>query len=73
MAIVSSTYELDDHAQADGRTWVKESHTDSSGIVHTLNYLAPQGADYQAIANARAVVLAVNLADQEYQELVENG
>lgn len=72
MSIVSSTYTLDDHAQADGRKYVTEMHTDSVGTVHTERYLAAVGADYQAIANARAAVIAAALADAE-AEAITNG
>lgn len=70
MSIVSSTYTVDDHAQADGRRYVVESHTDSAGGVHRVQYLAVAGADYQAIANARAVVIADQLAEAEAQAVV---
>jgi len=70
MSIVSSTYEVDAHAQRDGRRFVVETHTDSAGGIHTLHYLAPVGADYQALANARAVTIAENLAEQEATEVI---
>lgn len=69
MPIVSSTFSAG-HAQLDGRKYVVEKHTDSVGGVHHVEYLAPAGADYQAIANARAVGIAEALAAQEFQELV---
>lgn len=70
MPIVSSVYALDGHIQMDGRRYVVESHTDSAGGVHTVEYLAPVGADYQAVANERAVVIADALAAAEFQATV---
>lgn len=69
MAIVSSTYTVG-HAQVDGRKYVAEQHTDSAGVVHRVRYLAAVGANYQAIADARAVVLADQLAAQEFEGIV---
>ena len=72
MSIVSSTYTVDAHAQIDGRKYVAEVHTDSAGGMHTARYLAPVNADYQAIANERAVAIASALAEAE-AEAVTNG
>lgn len=70
MSIVSSTYTVDSHAQSDGRKYVMEAHTDSTGVVHRVQYLAPVGADYQAIADARATAIAAQLAEQEAGEVL---
>ena len=70
MSIVSSTYVADAHVQKDGRRFVVESHTDSVGGIHTTHYLAPIGADYQALANARAATIAASLAEQEATEIL---
>ena len=72
MSIVSSTYAVDEYAQADGRKYVMEAHTDSTGAVHRAQYLAAAGSDYQAIASARAVVIADALAAAE-AEAMTNG
>lgn len=64
-AIVSSTYALDDHLQADGRVYVTETHTDSAGDVHTATYLATPGMDHAGIMAARAVQLSDQLAQSE--------
>ena len=69
MAIVSSTYTVG-HAQADGRRYVREQHTDSEGIVHSVEYLAALGTDYQAVADARAVSIAASLAEEEFEAIV---
>lgn len=70
MAIVSSTHIVDGHAQSDGRRYVTEMHTDSAGMVHTREYLAPLGANYAAVRDAFAVVLADLLAAAEASQQV---
>lgn len=64
MSIVSSTHTLG-HAQADGRRYVTERHTDSMGAVYVVEYLAAVGTDYVAVRDARAVVIADQLAEAE--------
>lgn len=64
MSIVSSTHTLG-HAQADGRRYVIEQHTDSMGAEYTVSYLAAVGTDYVAVRDARAVVIADQLAEAE--------
>ena len=54
MPIISSTYTIDDHAQADGRRWVREQHTDHTGQTYTAEYLAPEDWDYETTLQARA-------------------
>jgi len=71
MPIVSSTYTLDGPVQADGRRYVKESHTDSEGGVHTASYLAEPLADYQAIADLRALQIADALAEAEFEAMID--
>lgn len=71
MSIVSSTYTVDAHAQIDGRKYVTEMHTDSVGDVHRVEYLAPVGADYTAIMNARAVVISNALAQSEFEGMLD--
>jgi predicted lipoprotein len=69
MAIVSSTYEVG-HAQADGRRYVVELHTDSAGTVHRVEYgPMADGTDYAAIMTARAAQISQQLADQEAESL----
>ncbi len=70
MAIVSSSYILDAPTEKDGRRYVTETHTDSIGVVHTVTYLAAVGVDHTATMNARAITIAEQLADQEFQELI---
>lgn len=69
MAIVSTSHVVG-HAQADGRRYVTETHTDSAGGVHVREYLAPVGADHAAIASAYAVDLAERLAEAELEGLL---
>lgn len=71
MSIVSSTHTVG-HAQADGRRYVVESHTDSQGVVYGIEYLAAVGTDYVAVRDARAVQLAVQLAEAEADALLNS-
>ena len=59
------------HAQKDGRRYVVEVHTDAQGEFSRVEYLAPIGADYNAIATAREPVLITSLADQEARSAVD--
>lgn len=70
MSIISSTFALG-HQQIDGRRYVVETHTDSAGGVHLVEYLADGGTDYSAIATARAALLAQMLADAEAMAIIQ--
>lgn len=70
MAIVSSTYVVGP-AQKDGRRYVTETHTDSIGGKHLRAYLAAVGADNQAIANARAVLVSEEIAQDEFMAALD--
>lgn len=70
MAIVSSTFTAGP-AQKDGRRYVTETHTDSAGGKHLRSYLAAVGADHQAIANARAVLVAEEIAQDEFMAVLD--
>lgn len=70
MAVVSSTHTVG-HEQVDGRSYVTERHTDSTGAVHVREYLAEPGADYAAIRDARAAVISEALADNETSQVLE--
>lgn len=50
---ISVSVEPDNHTQADGRRYVTEIYTDGFGEVTRRSYLSEDGADYQAIADAR--------------------
>ena len=69
MPIVSSTHTVG-HAQIDGRRYVTELHTDDVGAVLPAEYLAPLGADYVAIRNARAAQINEQLAEAEAAALI---
>lgn len=68
MPIVSSTHVVG-QAQADGRRYVTEQHTDDLGAVLLVEYLAAQDADYTAIRTARAAAINDRLAEEEATEL----
>jgi len=61
----------DGHAQADGRRYVTEVHSDGVGEFARLEYLAAVGADTNAIATARNAVLLVSAADNEAEQAIE--
>lgn len=50
--------------QADGRVWVTETQTLSTGISQTFNYLSAPGVDFQAIASARSASINARYALQ---------
>ena len=58
------------HAQADGRRYVEEVHSDAQGEFSRLIYLADAGADHDAIASARNAVLLLQAAEQELDAAV---
>lgn len=64
MPIVTSTHTVG-HEQADGRRYVTEQHTDDAGAVIVVEYLAPIGADYTAIRDARRALIDEQLAEAE--------
>jgi len=69
MPIVSSTYTVG-HAQRDGSRRVVERHTWDDGSVTELEYGPVPEVDYQAIANARAVRLQEQAAEQEFEGVI---
>lgn len=69
MPIVSSTHVVG-HAQADGRRYVVESHTDDIGAVLTVEYLAPVDADHVAIRDGRAAAINEQLAEAEANQVI---
>jgi hypothetical protein len=69
VAIVNSTHAVG-HLQVDGRRYVVERHTDSTGAVHVREYLAGD-VDYTAIRDARAVALSAELAENEVTQVTE--
>lgn len=70
MPIVSSRFEVG-HQQRDGRRYVVEWHTDSTGKEHRIEYgPMPDGTDYQTIMVNRAALLSDELAQQELEALI---
>lgn len=65
MSIVSSVLSVG-AAQADGRVYVAESHTDHLGKVHRVSYLTAGNADHTAAMNARVANITLNLAEVEF-------
>lgn len=68
--IVSSTFTAGT-PQADGRRYVVEVHTDGVGGKHLREYLAAVGANHQAIADARAVLVAEEIAQGEFMSVLD--
>lgn len=50
--------------QADGRVWVTETQTLSTGIQQIFSYLSAPDADFQAIAGARSASINAQYALQ---------
>jgi len=69
MPIVSSTHVVG-HAQANGKCRVVETHTTNLGEVIRIEYGPVGVVDYQAVADARAVQIAEQLAEQECEVLI---
>lgn len=67
--IASSAHALG-HAQADGRRYVVETHTDHLGVAHRVEYLAAVGTDTAAVMTARATQLEARLAEAEADVLL---
>ena len=65
MPIINSSYTADATPQADGRRWVKETHTDHLGKKFYAEYLAAVGFDYESCMNQRAANISVEI-DQQY-------
>ena len=65
MPIINSSYVVDQVPQADGRRWVKETHTDHFGKQFFAEYLAADDFDYQACLTQRAANISVEI-DRQY-------
>ena len=70
MAVTNSTVALDPVTQADGSRWAAETHEAASGPV-SFYYLLPAGGDGTAIMQGRVASVNADLADREYERLVE--
>lgn len=71
MSIVSSTFELERHAQRDGSRYVIERHVDGHGVEHVVSYLARGVMDHAAILAARAEQLSEQVAKREFEEAID--
>jgi len=69
MPITNSTYTIDDYPQADGRRWVRETHTDHNGKTYNAEYLAPDDWPYETTLAARAANIGRDIDDRERAEL----
>lgn len=65
MAIVSSSYVSDAHAQSGGGFLTTESFTDGNGNLYTNTYLWDGVTDRATLLAGRSASLASRLADEE--------
>lgn len=70
MSIVSSNL-VKGTEQIDGRLYVTETHVDSTGKEHIVSYLAEAGVDHNAVMTNRVPGLEQQLADEEFNRLVQ--
>ncbi len=71
MAIVSSSYVSDTHAQTGGGVWTTETHTDSDGVTYVIGpYLWDGIADRDELMAVRADALSESLAEAEAAKLL---
>lgn len=61
MGIVDSKYIIEQTPQADGRSWVKEIHTDHNGVKHYAEYLASPDFDYETCLTKRAETIGAEI------------
>ena len=69
--IIASSFVLG-HQQASGTRYVTETHTWDGGLPATVIEYGPvpDTVDHQAVANARAVQLMDQAAQQEFEEII---
>ena len=72
MTIQSSTLAAS-VAQADGRLWITETHTDSVAGPLLFAYLAANTTNATAVMNARVAQINEQLAQAEFEAIVSNG
>ena len=73
---ITSSQITEDSQQADARRWITEEHTDSTGKIWPVSYLATATADIEAIMNARVAHVDARLMAHEISEYlhrIENG
>lgn len=71
MPITNSTYTTDNHTQADGSRWVKETHTDQNGKIYLVRYLARPEADLLANLVKHAEEVQSSLGEFEADRCVD--
>jgi len=69
MALTSSY--VVEHAQSDGRKWVREKHVDAFAREHFLTYLSTDAMDRDAILASHGTNLEENLKQQDFQKCLE--
>ena len=70
MPIQSSSYVADVFDQIDGRVWITETHVDSVAGPLMFAYLAADTTNATAVMNDRAVQLEDQLAEAEFEVLI---
>lgn len=69
---ISSSVISSDSAQADGRRYIREVHTDHLGREHVVLYLAPASWDAAAVMAARVAGLETGMRDGEIASNIAN-
>lgn len=69
---ISSSVISSDSAQADGRRYIREVHTDHLGREHVVIYLCPAGFDAEAAMAARVAGLETGMRDGEIASNIAN-
>jgi len=67
---------IEDSEQADGRRWITEEHTASTGQKHRVTYLCPAGVNAETIMNNRVDNIDQQLIETEiaiYLDRIEEG
>lgn len=69
---VTNSQITEDRAQADGRRWVTESHTLSTGDVRKVTYLADAGLDAPQVMASRVPAINAAMVEEEFGRLVSH-
>lgn len=69
---ITASQIISEAIQADGRTLVRERHTDHLGVVHEQEYLADVGLDIQWVLKQRATNLGAAIDQREAVEAEAN-
>lgn len=73
MPVASSVFVIDGHAQADGRRYVRETHTRTVGAAIVIEYLAAVGTNYATVMTGRVAGINERLADAELSSCIDAG